>query len=71
MTLAPNLNKYRTTKDIVVPKGTLVIFIAHMKQDIRRAAQALISHGKDRQYTWLMDFDEAIDSKLIEKIPDG
>ena len=68
---AANVTRYRTTRDILVPKGTLVIFVSVMKQDIRRVAQALVKFGADAQYTWMMDFDDALDSKLIEKIPDG
>jgi hypothetical protein len=67
---AANITKYRTTKDIVVPKGTHVVFVNHMRQDVVRAASAVVGVGKDMHYDWLMYFDDALESGLIEKVPD-
>ena len=66
--MAANLNKYRTTKDIIVPRGTRVIFIRHIKQEAYRLAQALVGHGPDMQSEWTMSFDDALKAGLIEKI---
>lgn len=66
--MAANLNKYRTTKDILVPKGTRVIFIGHIRHEAYRLAQALVGHGPDMQYEWQMSFDDALKAGLIEKV---
>lgn len=60
--------KYRLTQDIVIPKGTRVIFIAHIRQEAYRQAQALISHSPYAQSEWQINFDEAIKAGLIEKV---
>ena len=68
---AANTNRYRTTRDILVPKGSRVIFIKHVKQEAYRLAQALVGHGPDMQYEWTMSFDDALKAGLIEKIDDA
>ena len=65
---AANVNKYRLTKDVLVPRGTRVIFISHIKQDAYRLAQALINIAPDMQYTWEMDFDSGLKAGLIEVV---
>ena len=61
-------NRFRTTKDILVPKGTSVIFISHQKHEAYRQAQALVRVDADKLYQWNMAFDDAIAAGLIEKI---
>ena len=68
---AANVNKYRTTRDILVPKGTRVIFINHIRQENYRLAQALVSPGPDLQYEWTMNFDDALREGLIEKVDEA
>ena len=35
-------NRFRTTSDIVIPKGNPVIFVSHVKQEAYRLANALV-----------------------------
>ena len=65
----PNLNRYRIARDIIVPKGQIVVFVAKMKKDIERTALAVINAGPDMQYEWHMYFDDALRSGLIEEVP--
>lgn len=65
-----NTTRYRTTRDILIPKGNHVIFISHIRQDAYRLAQSLVTLNADTQWTWEMDFDSAIKAGLIEKIND-
>ena len=52
-------NRFRTTKDILVPKGTSVIFVSYQKHEAYRQAQALVRVDADKLYQWNMDFDDA------------
>jgi hypothetical protein len=61
-------DRYRTTKDILVPKGTNVIYVSKQKQHSYRLARALIRISHDMIYEWQMDFDDALRARLIEKI---
>ena len=65
---AANVNKYRTTKDILIPAGTNVVFVSRMRQDVYRAAMAMVKAGPDMHYEWLMNFDEAIKLGFIELV---
>ena len=69
MTPASNTaNRYRTTKNILVPKGTRVIFISHIRQDAYRLAQALVNVNPDMQFEWTMNYDDAMTAGLIERV---
>ena len=46
--MTANNSKYRTTKDIIIPKGSNVIFVSRMKQEATRKAQALVNLGGGR-----------------------
>jgi hypothetical protein len=62
--------RYRTTRDIVIPKGNIVVFVSRMKQDVARLALAIVSAGPDVHYEWSMNFDDALAAKWIEKVSD-
>jgi hypothetical protein len=62
------VSRYRTTRDILVPKGTNVVYISQQKQHTYRLAQALIRFSEDMIYEWQMNFDDALRAGLIEKI---
>ena len=64
----PPTRKFRTTKDILIPAGTNVVYVARMKQDVVRMAQAIVKAGPHQHYEWLMHFDDAVSRKLIEEI---
>lgn len=66
--MSANRSKYRTTKDILVPKGTHVVFVSHQKQEVYRLAQALVRISEEAIYEWHMNFDDAVREGLIEKI---
>jgi hypothetical protein len=68
MSAAVNISKYRTTKPIIVPAHTNVIFISHIRQDSYRLAQALITINPDLQYEWNCGFDAALKAGLIERV---
>ena len=59
--------KYRTAKDIVIPKGHRVIFVGRMKHDILEAVHAVISAGPDKHFDWFMGRDDALEAGLIEE----
>jgi ABC-type molybdenum transport system ATPase subunit/photorepair protein PhrA len=65
---AANRTRYRTTRDIVVPKGNNVIFVSHMRQDTYRLAHSIVRISPDMIYEWQMAFDDALASGLIEKV---
>ena len=67
----PALGKYQTTRDILVPKGTLVVYVHKMKKDVERVANAFVRAGPDMHYEWIMYFDDALRLGWIEKVPDG
>jgi len=60
--------KYQTTKDIFIPKGTSVVYVGRMRQEVERTAQAFIPAGPNMHYEWLMYFDDALKIGLIEKV---
>ena len=68
---SPSVAAYRTTRDIVVPKGNRVIFVSHIRKEAYRLAQSLVSLKPDMLYTWEMDFEDALRAGLIEKVPDA
>ena len=63
--------KFRTTRDIVVPRGTNVVYVHRMKMDVERVARVFIRAGEDMHYEWQMFWDDALRAGLIEKVPDG
>lgn len=65
---AANVNLYRTTQNIIIPKNTRVVFISHVRQEAYRLASALINLGPEIQYEWVMDFDTALAAGFIEKV---
>ena len=65
----PSANRYRTARDIVVPKGQIVVFVSKMRKEIERTALAVVNAGPDTQYEWTMYFDDALRSGLIEEVP--
>ena len=67
----PGTEKYRTTRDILIPKGTLIVYIHRMKKDVERVASAFVRAGPDRHYELTMFWDDALKANLIEKVPDG
>jgi hypothetical protein len=62
-------NGYRTTRDIVIPKGTKIVVVTSMKQHIVHAAMAVIAVGKHAHFDWLMYVEDALKEGLIEEIP--
>lgn len=60
--------KYRTTRDIVVPKGSRVVYVGRMKKDMSRLATALVRWDHDKVYEWIMHFDDALEAGLIEEV---
>lgn len=60
--------RFRTTKDIVVPKGSPVVYIGRMKQDVERMVQVIVKAGPHKHFDWLMHFDDALEAGLIEEV---
>ena len=69
--MAVKSKKYQFAKDVVIPRGTHVMYVKHMRQDVVAAATALVGIGKDMHFDWLMYFDDALEAGLIEEVPDG
>lgn len=67
----PITGKYQTTRDILVPKGTAIVYIHKMKKDVERVASAFVRAGPDMHYEWHMYWDDALRLGWIEKVPDG
>ncbi|MET0651054.1 MAG: hypothetical protein ABWY63_00955 [Hyphomicrobiaceae bacterium] len=65
---SPNKRRFRTVKDILIPAGTRVVYIARMKQEVLRTAQVIVSAGPDKHYEWLMHWDDALENGLIEEV---
>jgi 5-formaminoimidazole-4-carboxamide-1-beta-D-ribofuranosyl 5'-monophosphate synthetase len=63
----PVRKKYRTTKAIVIPKGHAVVYVGHMKHDIREAVLAVVRAGPDSHFDWFMGRDDALEAGLIEE----
>jgi hypothetical protein len=63
--------KYRIAKDIVIPKGTKVLFVSKMNQAIVEAMTAVVGVGKDMHFDWIMYREDALESGLVEEIEDG
>ena len=61
-------SKFRTTRDIVIPKGNPVVFVAHAKQEVYRLANSIVRLNPDMIYEWSMSFDDAVLAGLIEKV---
>jgi hypothetical protein len=64
----PLRKKYRTTRDIVIPKGHTLIYASRMKHDVLETVMAVVSIGNDRHYDWFMARDDALAAGLIEEI---
>lgn len=62
---------YRTTKDIIIPKGTHVMAVTSMRQHVVHAAMAVIAVGKDAHFDWLMYVEDALREGLIEEVQKG
>jgi hypothetical protein len=60
--------KFQTAKDIVIPKGTRVVYVSKMRQEVSNMASVMMSVGAHKHYDWLMHFDDALGSGLIEEI---
>lgn len=65
---AANINRYRTTRNIIVPAGTTVVYVSRMKKDVERVASAIVSAGPDMHYEWQMHFDDALELGWIERV---
>lgn len=60
--------KYRMAKDLVVPKGNVVVRVSRMRKEISNIAMAVISLGDDMHAEWHMFFDDALRAGLIEEV---
>jgi hypothetical protein len=63
--------RYRTARDVTIPKGTLVVYIHRMKKDVDRVANAFVRAGPEMYYELQMHWDDALRLGWIEKIEDG
>jgi hypothetical protein len=63
--------KFQTAKDIVIPKGTRVVYIGKMRQEITNVASVLMGVGKHAHFDWMMHFDDALEAGLIEEVEEG
>jgi hypothetical protein len=70
MSAAVNPNRYRTTRHITVPEGTIVVFVKRMRKDVERVAQAFVKVSPDTHFEWQMHFDDALELGLIERVPE-
>ena len=62
--------RYRTTKDILIPKGHRVVFASRMKQDLLEMVAAVVAVGPDMHFDWLMARTDALEAGLIEEVPE-
>lgn len=60
--------QFQTAKPIIIPKGTKVVFVNKMHQSVVNMAQAVVGVGKDAHFDWLMYFDDALETGLIEEV---
>ena len=60
---------YRTTRDIVIPAGTPIMYIRSMKHHVTHQASALVNIAPNMSFDWMMYFDDAFTIGLVEEIP--
>ena len=60
--------KYRTAKEIVIPKGHRVVFAGRMRQDLLEMVAAVVPVGPDMHFDWLMARTDALEAGLIEEV---
>jgi len=60
--------KYQTAKDILIPKGTRVVRVSKMSQQVNNMATVLMGVGKNAHYDWLMYFEDAVATGMIEEV---
>ena len=65
----PPLAKYRIARDIMLPKGTTVVYVHKMRKDVERTALAIVRAGEDMHWEFQMFFDDALRAGLVEEIP--
>lgn len=63
-----NRNKYRTTRDLTIPKGNNVVFVSHQRTEAYRLAHSIVRLNADMIYEWTMSFDDALAAGLIERV---
>ena len=64
----PGLKSYRTAKDILLPKGNVVVYVHRMKKDVERTALAVVRAGEDMHWEFQMHWDDALRAGLIEEV---
>ena len=67
MSLQRSRKKYKTSRDIVIPRGTTVVYVRQMKHEVMETAVALVTLDPLHSYEWMMSFDDALTSGLIEE----
>lgn len=59
---------YKTTQDIVIPKGTTVSSGCSSVKFFVPHAMGIVDHTEDITSTWYMDMSEALELGLIEEV---
>ena len=63
-----NQRRYRTAKEIVIPKGSSVVYVNKMNHVVTETALVMIVLEGDYSFDWMMQFQDAFASGLIEEI---
>lgn len=59
--------RYRTAKEITIPKGQSVVSVSRMKHEIIDSALAVVRVGQDTHFDWFMSRIDALEAGLIEE----
>jgi hypothetical protein len=57
--------QYKTAVDIIIPAGTRVVYVRHMRQEVNEMAVAMVTLADYRSFDWLMGFEDALTAGLI------
>lgn len=60
--------RYRTTADVVIPKGTEVFPPPSHSTRWKRDFDTSVAHGRDHCSYWSIDPEEGLESGILEKI---
>lgn len=65
--MAKNSERYRTTADIVIPAGTILMSPPVASTRWGRDWEAVVGHGRDHCSTWSIDIEQGLEAGVIEK----
>lgn len=60
--------EYRTTADIVIPAGTILMAPPVASTRWRKDWEAVVGHGPDHCSHWSIDIEQGLEAGVIEKV---